>query len=463
MAKHRPQGAVDIPGFGDDLDAFLGREEKSKPGADHTVVVGKDDANRRHNLEARHDVCSLPSVSASDRPAGATARELAADNERLSVLAETRSHELERARRTMQSALEIATAIGGDTDLSHILELIAKRARSLVDADGLLIWLRHGDQLRIAAVAGNADVPDQATIQLGDSTAGDALRAGRSVRVEDAQQMQTSPAEFGMPESSSALIVPLLHRRRGVGVLVAFDRLGATASFDSDNERALEAFAASAATAVATARLVEEQRLQDTMAAAESERGRWARELHDETLQGLASLKLALADALKADPARARIVLESALAQVEHDIAALRTIIADLRPAVLDELGLEPALRTLVAGVAGSAGLLARVSIDLGAARLEPNVETIAYRVAQAALTNVVKHAEASTVSVRVVLDKDRLRLTVADDGRGVTDAYEGGYGIVGMRERAALASGQIEITQASQGGTRVKLELPLR
>ena len=274
--------------------------------------------------------------------------------------------------------------------------------------------------------------------------------------------MQTSPAEFGMPQSSSALIVPLLHRSRGVGVLVAFDRHGATASFDSDNERALEAFAASAATAVATARLVEEQRVADTMSAAESERGRWARELHDETLQGLASLKLALADALKAQPDRARTVLESAVAQLEHEIGALRMIIADLRPAVLDELGLEPALRTLVAGVADSAGLQARVSIDLGAVRLEPNVETIAYRVAQEALTNVVKHAEATTVSVRVMLDSEQLRLTVADDGRGVAEAHEVGYGIAGMRERAALASGAIEITRASQGGTRVTLELPL-
>jgi len=408
-------------------------------------------------------------VSGSDRAAGDRVDRLQrlldaahVENTRLSALADTRGHDLERALRTMRSALEIATAIGGDTDLSHILELIAKRARSLVDADGLLIWLRHGDQLRIGAVAGNADVPQRAAISIGDSTAGAALRAGRSVRVEDAQQMRTSPAEFGMSQASSTLIVPLLHRGRGVGVLMAVDRLGATAGFDADNERALEAFAATAATAVATARLVEEQRLQDTMAAAESERGRWAHELHDETLQGLASLKLALADALKAEPERARSVLGSAVAQVEHDIAALRTIIADLRPAALDELGLEPALRTLVAEVAATAGLKARVSIELGAGRLEPGVETIAYRVAQEALTNVVKHANARTVAVDVLLDGQRFRLTVADDGRGVAKVHDGGYGIVGMRERAALASGQMAITRMAGGGTRVTLELPV-
>ena len=387
---------------------------------------------------------------------------VAIDNAGLFGEVRTRRHELERALRTMRTAMEIATAIGSDTDLARILDLIAKRARALVMADGLLIWLRHGDQLRIAAVAGHTDVPENAVIPLDASTAGDALRGGRSVRVEDAQQMLINPAQFGMSQASSALIVPLVHRGRGLGVLVAFDRLGATASFDAADERALEAFAASAATAVATARLVEEQRLHDSIAAAESERGRWARELHDETLQGLASLKLALVDALKAEPERARTVLESAVGQVEHDIDALRAIISDLRPTALDELGLAPALRTLVAGVAETAGLETRVAIELGAARLEPDVETIAYRVAQEALTNVVKHADARTVAVEVLLDAGKLRLIVADDGRGVGATRDGGYGIVGMRERAALASGEVEITRRSGGGTCVTLELPL-
>lgn len=381
-----------------------------------------------------------------------------------SVLTEShaRRQDLERALRTSRTAMEIATAIGEDTDLAPILKLIGTRARELVDADGLLIWLRHGAELRIAAVAGNADVPDHAVIPLDGSSAGDALRRGRSVRIENAQQMQVSPAEFGMSNASSVLIVPLVHCGRGVGVLVAFDRHGATASFDADNERALEAFAASAATAVATARLVEEHRLQDSMAAAESERGRWARELHDETLQGLASLKLTLSGALKAEPGQSRAIVESAVARLEHDIAALRAIIAELRPAALDELGLEPALRTLFGNVAKEAGLIHRISLKLGAVRLEPAVETIAYRIAQEALTNVVKHADARTVAVQVLLDGVSLRLVVTDDGRGVGVPAGEGYGIAGMRERAALVSGDFEIAPVPGGGTRVTLELPL-
>lgn len=357
--------------------------------------------------------------------------------------------------------MEIATAVGSDTDLPRILELIVKRARALVEADTLLIWLVQGDRLQIAAVAGNGTVPEDASIPLGTSTAGEALQGARSARVEDLEGMRIDPAEYGISQASSTLIVPLTYRGRGLGVLVAFDHGGPTTTFDAEDQRALEAFAASAAIAVATARRVEEQRLHETMAAAEAERRRWARELHDETLQGLASLKLALIGALRAEPERARSLLSSAVTELEADIAGLRMIIADLRPAALDELGLEPALRTLVTRVAEAAGLKAHGRIDLAGARLEPDVETIAYRIAQEALTNVVRHADARTVSVDASLESGELWLKIADDGRGVNSDRAAGYGIVGMHERAALASGMLEIAPGPAGGTRVTLRLP--
>jgi signal transduction histidine kinase len=388
---------------------------------------------------------------------------VAIDNARLFEDAASRRQELERALRASRSAMEIATAVGTETDLPRILELIVKRAQALVEADTLLIWLRQDDRLHIAAVAGNGVVPEGASIPLDTSTAGEALRGSRSTRVEDLERMEVNPSEYGISQASSTLIVPLVHRGRGLGVLMAFDHLGPTPRFDADDQRALEAFAASAAIAVATARSVEEQRLHDTMAAAEAERRRWARDLHDETLQGLAALKLTLLGALKAEPGRSQPLLESAVAQLEDDIAGLRTIIAELRPAVLDELGLEPALRTLVAQVAESAGLHARDGIDLGGERLEPDLETIAYRVAQEALTNVAKHANARTVTLEAGVEGDRLRLVVADDGVGAGEPQGGGYGLIGMRERAALASGTLEIGPLPGGGTRVTLEIPRR
>jgi signal transduction histidine kinase len=93
---------------------------------------------------------------------------------------------------------------------------------------------------------------------------------------------------------------------------------------------------------------------------------------------------------------------------------------------------------------------------------LPPDIETIAYRVAQEALHNAVKHADARTVAVDGRLHAGTFRLTIADDGCGIDESHPRGYGIVGMRERAALASGHVEVTQAAGGGTRVTLELPL-
>jgi signal transduction histidine kinase len=181
----------------------------------------------------------------------------------------------------------------------------------------------------------------------------------------------------------------------------------------------------------------------------------------------MASLKLALSTALRADPDKGRSVVEAAIQQLEQDIASLRAIIADLRPAALDELGLEPALRTLVSRASDSARLKATLDIDLGDGRLTPEVETIAYRVAQEALTNVVKHANAKNVAVLVRRDKHELRLTVTDDGQGVPEEHvphdgPGGYGIVGMHERAALVNGRLTIEPGPRTGTTVTLVVPL-
>lgn len=380
------------------------------------------------------------------------ARELTAENARLS--------------RTLRTALEIGTAVGSDTDLPRILELIVERARTLVDADDLLIWLRHGDQLRIAAVAGHADVPRDAAIPLGTSTAGMALQAQRSLRVEDAQQMLISPSEFGMSQASSSLLVPLVHRGHGLGVLVAFDRLGATASFDADNERALEAFAASAATAVATARLVEEHRLHDSIAAAESERGRWARELHDETLQALGGLKVLLSGAARLDDAEAmRQTMRVALDQLGGDIHSLRSMIAELRPPALDELGLAPALTSLAQRTSTTTGLDVRSTIDIPAEpRLAAEVETTVYRIVQESLTNVAKHANAATVELSVQCAEHDLLVSVSDDGVGFDTAggQDGGFGLTGMQERVDLAGGELTVAPGSSGGTVVRARLPL-
>jgi len=387
-------------------------------------------------------------------------------NARLFSGSEERRNELERAVRGMEASADIALAVGGEADLSRILELIAKRARALVEADALLILLRDGDELRLVSHAGNARPEPGVTAAIADSTTGRALTTQQPQRVDDVQAGLTVGSErWGMPNAHSALIVPLVFRGTALGVLTAFDHIGERAEFDEEDERALRAFAASAATAVSAARTVETQRLRDSVMAAEAERKRWARDLHDETLQGLGAIKLALSTALRGDPVAGMDAVRGVIDQLDREIGGLREIITDLRPAALDELGLEPALRTLAARITDREGLTLEMSFDLGGGRLPSEVENAAYRIAQEALNNVARHARADTVELAASCDGTVLRLRVLDDGCGVhPETKTSGFGLLGMHERAALAGGDVTVEPAGSDGvgTQVVLTIPV-
>ena len=193
-----------------------------------------------------------------------------------------------------------------------------------------------------------------------------------------------------------------------------------------EHERLLTAFAASAATAVATAQSVAEDSLRESIAAAERERGRWARELHDETLQGLGALRVLLASALRSgDPENLGTATRNAVDQIANEIANLRSLITELRPAALDELGLGAAIESLASAHATATGV--EVNVDLALAwedrrdrrRLGPELELAIYRLVQEALTNVSKHAGAESVWIEVSQDDGTMLVVVRDDGEG--------------------------------------------
>ena len=147
----------------------------------------------------------------------------------------------------------------------------------------------------------------------------------------------------------------MLYRGEGVGVLAAFDRGEEGSVFSEDDEQLMRTFAASAATAVALAQSVQSDRLRSSLAAADAERRRWARELHDETLQGLGGLRLLLSSARRGDDlARAHAAMGEAVEHIEREIANLRAIITELRPAALDELGCAPRSRRCWTAIASS-------------------------------------------------------------------------------------------------------------
>jgi signal transduction histidine kinase len=387
---------------------------------------------------------------------------IAVENARLYSSLETRSAELERAVRGFEATAAIAQALGTETSLDRVLELVVKRARALVEARSVLVLLRDGDDLVLAAAAGQVTLGVGRRIPVAGSTTGEVLESERPRRIDDVDVQLRIPAErLGVTDASVALLVPLVYRGRPLGVLAAFDRLSGDESFTRDDEQVLRAFAASAATAVATARTVAEDRLRDSIEAAESERRRWARELHDETLQALGGLNVLLKSAARSSDAEVmRGAIADATEHVAREIDNLRTIITELRPAALDELGLAPALTTLAQRVSAASGLDVQTAIDIEG-RLPGEQETTAYRVVQEALSNVVKHAHATSVSVSVATTNGELHLTVADDGRGFDPSSPaGGFGLVGMRERVDLAGGRLTI-ERSDPGMRVEVVLP--
>ncbi len=393
---------------------------------------------------------------------------IAIENARLYRDVAARRDELERAVRGLQATAAIARAIGGETELERVLELVVKRGRALVDAHDVLILLREGDELVVAAGAGHVMVSDEVRVPLGASTAGEVLASGRSRRVANApRDLRVSPAHLGVEKATTALLVPLVYRGNALGVLAAFDRLDGDGTFTNDDEQLLEAFAAQAATAVATAKTVEAERLRRSMAAAEAERRRWARELHDETLQALGGLKVLLSAATRLDDADAmRNVMRQGIEQLSRDIEALRGLIAELRPAALDQLGLEPALTSLVQRTSTTTGLEVRTEIDIpDRKRLTPELETTVYRIVQESLTNVAKHARAATVLLTVHSAEDELQITVADDGTGFDpgEPTGGGFGLAGMRERVELAGGKLSVLPGDTAGTIVCARLPVR
>jgi len=205
----------------------------------------------------------------------------------------------------------------------------------------------------------------------------------------------------------------------------------------------------------------------------EQERGRIARELHDETGQKLTALAMGLAavDAsLASEPARAGDLVHNLRELADESITELRNIMADLRPAQLDDLGLVPALRWYVGQYTGRhPDLNVTLSADRMPKRLPPGLETVLFRAAQEALTNIARHAHASQVKIELNHDAGGVQLVVTDDGVGFdVDAppkYErgSGLGLVGMRERVALVGGTCAIESEPGQGTRIGIELPVK
>ena len=214
------------------------------------------------------------------------------------------------------------------------------------------------------------------------------------------------------------------------------------------------------------------QRATQIINAQEEERKRVARELHDETSQVLTSLLISLAvleESITSPEARNRISETRLLAH--QTLRAIRNLSLDLRPSALDDLGLLPALRWYIKEYQQKFALPVNFQASGLKERLPTEIETVVYRIVQEALTNVAKHAQAQTVLVHVEGDAGTIQITICDDGRGfdtqrhqrtLEPGQEHGWGLVGMRERASLLGGTLQITSKSGHGTTICARIPI-
>ena len=365
--------------------------------------------------------------------------------------------------RQLESLNEVSEALLTETDLKKLFDLAASRLRELLGARVVLIELPtpDGRDVTVEAASGeNASRLMGLRLEQARSKAGRTLDRRRAERIDalidDPEIDQTAPR---LVDATAALYVPLLVHQRAVGVIVAYDKEGADPRFSDADMRVAEAFANRAALALELSERVGREAVRALLQGQEIERTRLARELHDETGQALASILLGLKPIERQIGEEPVALIRELVGSALDDVRRLTT---ELRPPALDDYGLQPALERLTELVASRSGLDVQLNVRSTAA-LPPEFETALYRIIQEALTNIVKHAAASSVSVLVLDVEDGVRTVIEDDGAGfdASDVREGALGLLGMRERVSLLGGRFEVESARGTGTTLIVDLP--
>jgi signal transduction histidine kinase len=369
----------------------------------------------------------------------------------------------------LESLNEIVDALISEVELPKLLELVAARLRELVQARLVVIAMpAHDGDLVIRTVAGEGgDALVGTSLERRGSKSGRVLDRARSERVdsmiEDLEVDQDAGRRMG---ARTGLFVPLLLRGRPIGVLSAHDKEGGDPRFTDEDLRLAETLSARVAVAVDLSERVALDALRRVVAAQELERKRLARELHDETGQALTSILLGLKEledaGEAADVGEATTRLRELVVTTLQDV---RRLAVELRPKALDDFGLVPALERLVETFQEQTSIEVVMEPQLGEERLPSEIETALYRIIQEALTNVVKHAHASRVSIVLARRGNAVSAVFEDNGRGcdVDSSPEDGLGLLGMRERLALIDGRLEVESSEGGGTTIVAVVPIR
>ncbi|MBI3732469.1 MAG: GAF domain-containing protein [Chloroflexi bacterium] len=406
-----------------------------------------------------------------------------------SAVVNTRLFEAEqRARQVAETVREANLALTRTLDLPTVLETLLTNLQRLIPYDSANVMLLddHGARLTVRAARGYQrwGMAEQALALVLDVKTKPILQkliaSRQSVWLPDTHAQPGWDRQVRVGEHVRGWLgVPLVAGGQVIG-LYSLDKAEA-GFFREEHVRLAEMLAAPAAVAIENAILFEQARASreqlqalshQLVGAQEAERKRMARELHDEIGQALTGLKLALEISTRLPPEGARAHLDNALASVQDLIARVRDLSRQLRPPVLDDLGLVPALRSLFERYTAQTGVEVHFHHSgLLEQRLPPDGETAAYRIVQEALTNAARHAQVGQVMVDCRLkgthgEPGELHIEVEDRGVGfdvpAALGASASRGLVGMRERAALLGGQWVMESAPGAGTRMKVVLPL-
>jgi signal transduction histidine kinase len=371
----------------------------------------------------------------------------------------------------------LTEGLARELKLENLLDILVRGAMELAWADSGAVYEYDEGTARLnpAAFVQCGEWASERSLRTGQGPVGKAAKLRTGVRATGT----LTPRRVGTHGHSAILAEPLLHGDRLLGV-IALAREAAQ-PFGDDDQKNLALLATHAAVAMVNARLYQQLLTQRdqlralsarAMSAKEDESKRIARELHDEIGQSLSSLLLRLGEIQKVESLQeAQGIAAEARDIAFHVLGEVRDLVRAIRPAVLDELGLVEALQRLAETFAAKTGLRVEICApELEGKRLRLDIETALYRIVQEALTNVVKHASARTVSVVIVARAPSITLVVEDDGCGFTRAAHRrgapaaatGLGLVGIEERAALLGGTARVESKLGSGTVVQVEIPL-
>jgi len=204
--------------------------------------------------------------------------------------------------------------------------------------------------------------------------------------------------------------------------------------------------------------------LRKVIAVQEEERKRIARELHDETSQDLATLLLSIETTVDSAPEELKKKFIQMKALTDRTLDSIHRLILDLRPSVLDDLGLTSAIRWVAESRLEPLGIDLTFAVKGQERRLKPEIETTLFRIGQEAISNIARHAEANSVSIAIEFTERRIGLEVEDNGQGFnfSESPNGSFGLLGMKERAALLDGTFAIDSRPGNGTRLAVTIPL-